>query len=328
VAFPSTGVLDTFTRANGALGANWSTYTADGANAAAISSNTVVATSGYSGMLWTASFGPDCEAYCDLVTLPTGWFVALNLRTNAVADTGYICIASAGSIDIENNGVAVLNTGSVAWAAGDKVGLRVSGGTLSVFRYTAGAWNQTPVLTASDPNLTASGLIGFGIGDGGTNTVAIDNFGGGTLPVLFAKTVTATTTFTAALPRQARKTMVGTTTFTAAAVRRTQLVKAASVTFTAVISKRSVTKTLAATTAFTGTVTRQARYTVAATTTFTATAAARSVKTVTVAATTTFTASVQTVTFAAQAARQFVTGRRTGTTQPDDLKNVGGRPRN
>lgn len=176
--FPSAGSLDAFNRANGGLGASWATLLFSAAPQ--ILSNAVVPNSGggFSGGVWTTGTGADWEAYCDLVTLPSGWKVALVGRFDNSTFNGYSVEINSGGINILVNSSS-FGGNATLFAAGDKLGVRMVGTTLTVYRYTAGAWNQTPVASVTDATLTGAGSIGFYIQDGGTNTVSIDNFGGG-----------------------------------------------------------------------------------------------------------------------------------------------------
>lgn len=149
---------------------------------------------------------------------------------------------------------------------------------------------------------------------------------GSTLKRDVASTKAAVTTFTGALPKTPRKPVSASATFTGATVNRPQLVRAAASAFTAIIAKRDVAIKRTATTVFVGSLLKQARRSLAASTTFTAAVSSTKVQTLTVAASTIFTATVSTMTFAGSTARQFVSGRRAGTTQPDDLKNSGNLP--
>lgn len=140
------------------------------------------------------------------------------------------------------------------------------------------------------------------------------------------KTVTAIQTFTPVLARQARKAQTATMTLTGALARRAQVTRAASQPFTAQITNRAVDKTIATTQTLTPTLVRAARRSIAVTQSFTATVASSIVYRLTLTASQTYSATVATMTFAAQKARQFVTARRVGAIQPDDLKNTGDLP--
>lgn len=187
-AFPSTPLLDDFNRADGALGANYSA----GAYAAAsrIVSNRAVPVAGgaWSSRYWNPSTFKDCEAWVDLAVLPAGFKVELYLRAIAGANLNqYTCYITSGAVNIDKTIADVstnIATASVSFAAGDKFGIRCLGNTLSGYRYiaNAGGWDQTPVVSGTDTGsilTTATGNIAFALTDGGTGTVAIDNFGGG-----------------------------------------------------------------------------------------------------------------------------------------------------
>jgi len=183
--FPTTGILDAFTRAdNASLGGNYTTVAF--ANALRIVSNQaqVIAGGGWSAAYWNPStFGPDSEAYVDLVTLAAGWEVSCYVRgiPSAAIDL-YTIDCNATTLEISkvvSTGTTIMQTATSSFVAGDKLGLRVIGDELAVYRYTGGAWGQAPVVTVWDTVFSAAGNVGFGILDGGTGTTAIDNFGGG-----------------------------------------------------------------------------------------------------------------------------------------------------
>lgn len=208
--FPSTGVIDTFTRANsGTLGANW-TKDIIGASATDIKLDTNraypdVLTVALTAWWNPAQFGPDCEAY---VTYPSGaagfddgdqgWetSVLLHFRIQSpgsAAGDGY----AFGSYDTPNGGAVgaqfyridngVLTTLGAAYlaatvAAGEKRGISIVGDTMSWYDNTSGTWVSGGT-SRTDSTYAAAGYIG--IGAQRTNISAavptMDDFGGGTI---------------------------------------------------------------------------------------------------------------------------------------------------
>lgn len=192
MAFPTTSVLDNFNRANGDAGSN---YTANGYNFGfvipQISSNTLKRnSSGTSDAYWNvAQYGPDVEAYIDISTDLVSDDYGFSIRfINPVSAnvSGYFLHIGASAADttkierVDNGAFTVLGS-SVAqtWATGEKFGVSAVGSTLSVFRYTAGAWGAA-YATRTDSTYTAAGYIDIYI----TGTTGrYDNFGGGTVVV-------------------------------------------------------------------------------------------------------------------------------------------------
>ena len=190
-SFPSTPLLDDFNRADGALGANWNSLVYSGGVMPKIASNGATLNGvGFCATSWATLYGRDQESYCDLVTLPASWGVTCYLRggTEAVPSVYEINIANnstlVGQVDKAGTETNPVAGGSVAtaWAAGDGFGARAMAGLVSVFRRTAGVWNQAPVLIVPTATNSLGGFIGFAVADGGTFTCKIDNFGGGTIP--------------------------------------------------------------------------------------------------------------------------------------------------
>lgn len=187
--FPTTGVLDAFNRANGGLGADWTTAAGFGGAAPRVLSNQAspAAGGGFSMALYDVAQYGNTEVYADLVTLPAGWSIALFARYDLVG-TMYSVGASAGYTQLSRwvgYTETILATSTVtAWAAGEKLGLRVNGTKLEVWRYTAGVWSL--ILEATDDDVPAQGYTGFWASDSGAGTTAIDNFGGGTYSTFVA----------------------------------------------------------------------------------------------------------------------------------------------
>ena len=197
--FPTTGVIDSFTRADESPlsdGGNWSQGPEefDGASTLKLVSNQVAQTqtpddvntkgSAYRN---NANYGPDAEAYVDVATVPE-FFMSLYVRivTPGVGTTdGYFIFIDTTSgtnnwtlaRKDNNTSVAIGSNGSQAVAAGSKVGLRVLGTTLSAwYQPSGGSWTQ--VVSTTDTTYSAAGRIAMKMrGDLGR----FDNFGGGTV---------------------------------------------------------------------------------------------------------------------------------------------------
>jgi hypothetical protein len=189
--FPTTAVLDTFTRADGDVttGSSWIVWPLINANLDIIG-NQVGSNVGVEGSLYGVSHGPDLEVYATLTavggisliwrqntttTIDTRYYLDVGLVGGTNNDTLSFGKAIAGSYT-ENIG-GVINLGFDV-AAGDKVGISMVGSNLSVQynRASIGTWSE--VATRSDTDITTGGYSGIYIND----TVArVDDFGGGTI---------------------------------------------------------------------------------------------------------------------------------------------------
>lgn len=200
MASPTTSVLDDFNRANGTLGANWTTQ--GGAAAPAIVSNQLSSgTNTYASAIWTsgATFADPQEVFVTLVTKPSGnltnglWvgvFRSAGSMSDSVNYDGYEfdCLTGSGttsrfSLWRVSDGAytqVVANTDST-FNAGDAIMLTAAGGVVSGYRRLSGAWDSTPIVTYTDGTpLTGAGRLYTGITDTASGAGRLDDFGGGT----------------------------------------------------------------------------------------------------------------------------------------------------
>jgi hypothetical protein len=189
VPFPSTGVLDSFARAAGSLGSNWqSPGLQDPATVTIKSSGITGADTGAGSATWSAAtFGADQEAYLTVPTLPAaGQFLQIAGRVSNLTTSNVSCYflrvtPSTSTWDIREkiNGAASgsLKTFTAPFAAGDSMGLRLNGQTLTVYRKPgSGAW--TSIGSATNADITTAGYLSFTLGDTAARGGA---FGGGNL---------------------------------------------------------------------------------------------------------------------------------------------------
>ncbi len=186
MAFPSTALLDDFTRANSgsSAGANWTMSQ----QLFGISSNALynATGSGYSIGYWNPiTPGPDSEAYATYSTLGnSGNEVSLWVRMTNPVVANFTCYgithtAVTNTFRIRKfvNGTGTdLTTQTLTLAAGDRLGVEVIGTTLRAYKYTAGAWSQ--VATVTDSSISAAGRVGATIQNG---SARLDDFSGGTV---------------------------------------------------------------------------------------------------------------------------------------------------
>lgn len=187
MAFPTTGILDDFNRADESPlvgGTNWGDRNAAGD--LKLASNKVQGITGSTTLnsrYWTPStFGPDCEAYITVSTLPNADYFRLWLRLQnpgAAGETGYM-------MQWENNAnglrifketaretyTMLVQDAAARFVAGDQLGFEAISTTLTVYK------NGTSALSTTDATTSAAGNIALGIR---SNTCTGDDFGGGTV---------------------------------------------------------------------------------------------------------------------------------------------------
>lgn len=208
-AFPTTGVLDAFNRADSTttIGGNWSIFGRSGTYDMGISSNQAYNPDAQWNRLYynAAQYGPDCEAYLTLATLhPQNATFSLFIRLkDATPDTatfdGYRLMVyrydNAGTdtmqfrlARIDNSAVTQISSpfGLTNPAAGLKVGMSAVGTTIKAYYDSGSGW--TEVLSATDATYGAAGYLGFYWDS--ESTSRMDDFGGGTfVPAAIAVTL-------------------------------------------------------------------------------------------------------------------------------------------
>lgn len=210
MAFPVNGVLDAFTRADAStLGANWSSFFADGANSGnqAIVSNQLYQQHGgfsnYTGMYWNPStFGADSESYFTIVTKPNDSsndkpVIMARIRQpgNSTYDSyGVTYFDSNGGVFIQraDNSVGTQLGATISQANnnGDKIGIEIIGSTISAYYNTGSGW--TNIGSRVDATYADAGYIGFYI-PGNTTNGRFDDFGGGTIASAVTRRYSLTT---------------------------------------------------------------------------------------------------------------------------------------
>lgn len=182
-ALPS---LDTFNRADGAAGANWSNY-ASAPGTLTISSNQVTSSvADYAVMAWNAStLAQNCAVQVDLPVKDVGFGLALLSDRTADTQDGYELDIndSAGAntwrIYRYDNGVLLHLGGGLTVTStvnqGSSFRLEKQGNVLRGMQYTSGRWS-TAILVTDSTYLTSSFSPGLYIN--GTTT-RCDNFAAG-----------------------------------------------------------------------------------------------------------------------------------------------------
>lgn len=188
LAFPTTGILDNFNRANSTgLGANWTAFR--GITAPNVISNTAGhPTLNATAAAWNpGKFGPNCEVYATVPTLlDSSLTERLYLRISAISSTpnGYMILLHPSTSEIQvyrlDSNVATLLktfTGQTI-GAGDSFGASMIGSIIRVYyKVSGGSWvllgNHT------DTTYSAAGYLGLSLN---VSAARMDDFGGGTRP--------------------------------------------------------------------------------------------------------------------------------------------------
>jgi hypothetical protein len=186
---PSTGLLDSFTGAPGALSASWQSPALSDPGTVAIASSGVTAGStAASSATWSATtFTANQEAHLTVPVLPrSGDFIQVIGRLDKLGATGESCYLlrvtpSTSTWDVRKKISGATSTSirsfNAPFAAGDSMALQLVGSTVNVFRRPAGgSWSL--VGSATDTAITGAGYLAFTLGD---TTARGGSFGGGGL---------------------------------------------------------------------------------------------------------------------------------------------------
>ena len=190
--FPTAGVLDDANRADGAMGANWSTdYPNLASSAMRILTNQIAPVSGggdSNGWWNPGTFGPSSEVFVTLATVGgTGDYAYVAARVVSPDTTGVDGYEMSGTEStgtderqfwrIDNGAYTQLGaTANQEIANGDGMGLEIVGSTLTSYhKPAAGSW--TAGTTRTDATYSAAGFIALGL----IGSMRLDDFGGGTV---------------------------------------------------------------------------------------------------------------------------------------------------
>lgn len=185
LAFPATGILDNFNRANGALGANWGGNLFAGDNNLVIDSNQAKPGAEPANNGWATQFGPDCEVYVDITTYSSHTNIVARWSVLGGSPSGYM-VAAHGDVSLikvyrfTGGSFTELITFAQVVESGDSLGMRVSGSTIYVYyKDVSVSSDWYAVGQVIDATHSGAGYIGLYQVHPTTFT---DNFGGGTFP--------------------------------------------------------------------------------------------------------------------------------------------------
>ena len=184
-SFPSTGVLDTFNRANGTLGSNWSGVTS---SYAIVNNRLDINSAG--DIYWAANYlGVDQEAFVKLTTIdPNAQEISLRLKAqsnspneNAQIEVVYHLPSSTVQVRTysltQQGWVQEGNAISTTFANGDEFGARaLANGDVQVYKNSALLGTRS---VTSWPYFAHGGYIGLAHLNAGN--AVLDDFGGGTM---------------------------------------------------------------------------------------------------------------------------------------------------
>jgi hypothetical protein len=188
--FPTTGVLDTFNRANGSVGSSWEGLT--GSNFYKIAGNKLDVQVG-GPLVWKpTAFGSSQEAFVTLSTIDSknpSQGVLLKVQTGSVPNSGAISVvydAKAKAVRVSalrlgQNGAWTLYANQAAtFASGDVLGARAKAdGTILI--YKNGTQVASVTLNAADGAFFNSKGGKIGIWTVAASNAILDDFGGGTV---------------------------------------------------------------------------------------------------------------------------------------------------
>lgn len=188
MAFPTAPILDDLNRANTTLDSgNYATlFAGTGGPLQLVSDQATGGGADYRGSFWNAAtYGPDCEVYCDVPVSAGGsaetvaiWLRGASLDDGAAA-TGYMAVWEYGFCRIYRVAAGFVLTEMASFtsalASGDSVGFEAQGTTLRVYRKPSGGeWSL--VGTHVDSTYNRVGHIGWVTAH---SPAALDNLGGG-----------------------------------------------------------------------------------------------------------------------------------------------------
>ena len=195
MSFPTTPILDNFNRTDeNPLAGIWSstkTYNSGGSTTAQLQTNQARQAGGLSSSHTVQQYPQDQECWATVATLANSDDVEVNGRirdpSSAALDVyqwvWFVATASWRIIRIENDAGSGIgpNPTSPVLAAGDSIGMRLSGATIEGWhKPAAGSWSL--IVSHVDPSpMLHAGFIGIGMNDA-DQAWRLDDFGGGSIP--------------------------------------------------------------------------------------------------------------------------------------------------
>jgi hypothetical protein len=195
MAFPNTPIRDTFDRADGVLGGNWSSPALGDSASPTIETNLLrFSAAAQSSACWNGNVFADGEVY---FTVPTLSAVGDHVRLLGRCDTATLgaqnsyralWVQSSGDIFLSKfkGGVQqsdVFSGSAVRTvSAGDSLGMSMAGGLITLWYKAAAGASFSSVISGYDDGALSAGYMGVGAGFGITVEPRLNNFGGGPTP--------------------------------------------------------------------------------------------------------------------------------------------------
>lgn len=150
-------------------GGNWANLNSSGNPLKRVSNAAVASVAGAAASYWTpTNYGPDLEAYVTLVTVTGTQGILARIQGEGGANTwdGYQVAQLAGSntlIQRYDNGAAttIAQEATTAWGNGDKIGMRIKGSVIEVWRFPSGGSAWQLLASATDTTYPNAGKIGL-----------------------------------------------------------------------------------------------------------------------------------------------------------------------
>jgi hypothetical protein len=188
MAFPVSSVLDSFDRADGAVGANWTKLWSGDLDLQIVSNLACCNTAnGWANGGWNgATYGPDCEGYVTISTVSntTRVYARVNSLGTAGGPSGYrVSYDGFSEVKIErmDSGTATLLGALItkSFSNGDAFGIEVVGSTITCYRKpSGGSWASLGSRT--DTTYSSAGYIGLELYH---EITRVNDFGGGEIAV-------------------------------------------------------------------------------------------------------------------------------------------------
>lgn len=186
-AFPTTGILDSFTRGNEEPVAGWT----DINNGIKLDTFVITGDTGSNDTAgWNATtYGPNSEAYATVLGAQGNKCAVMARLTTLVSGTydGYFAYQASDDntqlYRLDNGGFTEIGTEySFVMASGDKIGIECIGTAIKAYiKDGAAAWGA--VVSTTDGAHGNAGYVGAWIDDNNIGQRALDDFGGGTIGV-------------------------------------------------------------------------------------------------------------------------------------------------
>lgn len=150
-------------------GGNWANLNSSGNPLKRVSNAVAASVGGNCFSYWTPSnFGPDLEAYITLTSVSGSQGIAARVQGEGGANTwdGYVVnqLATSNTVIVRyDNGVAttIAQEATTTWGNGDKIGMRIKGSVIEVWRFPSGGSAWQLIAMATDTTYPNAGKIGL-----------------------------------------------------------------------------------------------------------------------------------------------------------------------